>query len=939
MCYYQKREMRDLPHPVRAACQMTNTIQLVTTSIKPDDSASLKAGKVIRTHLIERLETQLDKKLILVRAPAGYGKTTFLRQCWDAFQEKDISFVWVTFAAGDDNTRRFISVLVGACRDTGIDAEEFSEPHSTKTPAETLIAEFAGRLSSDTRDLLFFIDEYQNAECEKNDHLLKIFLQQTSKNIRVIIATRNEPACGVAKMRLDDELAEFTKSDLTFDVDATYKLFERDGLSRTDAENLCAKTEGWPAALGLAKLSIKDGKRSIDFVNSFTGDLPVVVNYFAQEVFAGLPEDAQTFLSETSILSYFDASLADEVLLRHDSEHMLRRLASMGGLIIPDEPPRGRYRHHRLFADYLRSYLHTVQSADEIKEFHERASDYFIRNGEPLLALEHAIDAGDLARIVGVLDKPEFGLFWLTVDFTAFMRVMRYIDQHLPEKTFRLLPAYAFYLIKAGRFEDADKALRLAEKKFGDQKKPLDIEITKYARLDRFLIKAIYQVYTDDKNSEALVRNLEEARWKDDIGNAMYLGVLNNALGVLFYREGRIDDADLAFDLSIGHFTEAQSQFSIIHNIMHRMMISILKGDMPAARNFYEDAGNFHRQYLSDDAILTAVINANVSELLYQMGDLESADATFDAARSVIVSGGDYWVELLSCAYRIEAKLEYAKKGLDAAYDLLGQGIDLAQKHKYKRLEQGLIAQKIHLATVANDISAADKIAKWTHYKLNVLKYEPLPRCGWREDAELAFALIRLDIARGRSAKALSALDEFDKNFQPKNLKLIELKSGALRALALFVDGQAQEASGLLRELIETGENLGLRSFYLEEGLLAQDLLDEAARRFSKTKRAETFNEAMLEWLIASSSYLPPDKRLKAPELTPQQSKILTLLARGLDRTDIADQADTTTHNVQYHLKRMFELFGVTSSMRLVAEALRLKLVERAAAPRLEQAM
>ncbi len=911
----------------------------MVTSIQYRHSVSPKAGRLLRTTLINNLKKQSDKKFVLVRAPAGYGKTTILRQYRDALEGGEVSRIWAAPSAGDNDPRRFILSLADACGDAGVDMGDFparcKAGNDTALP-ETLIAEFAERLGSHPRDLVFFIDEYQNAASVENDQLLKILLQQAPSNIRVILAARSEPACGVAKMRLDGELAEFTQNDLVFGVSETHQLFEADGLTMTDAENLIAKVEGWPAALGIAKLMIKGGRRSPEFVNSFSGDLPDVANYFTQEIFVTLPEGAQTFLADTSVFSWFDAELADEVLDRDDSEQMLRRLEDIDAFIIPDAPPNGRYRHHRLFADYLRNRLYGFRSAEEIRALHVRASDYFDRRGELQLSLVHAIDAGDQTLIEKILDKPEFGLFWLAVDFTSFMRVMRYIDRKFPKKAFRLLPAYAFYLIKAGRFDEADAVLRQAEEKSDAGKKSRDKEdkvVGKYARLDRFLIMAIFQVYTDNNQSEALVRTLEEARLRDDINSAMYLGVLNNALGMLYFREGRVDDADQAFGLSIDHFSEAQSQFSIVNNCAHRGMVSILKGDIKAAKGFYDDARELHRRYLSDDSTLSAVIDVSGAERLYQSGSLEEARKIFGGARATIVSNGDYWVELLCAAFRVEARLEYANKGLEAAFELLGQGIAVAQKHKFERLERIFVAQKIHLATAADDLKSADRVAKWMEYKLNALEYGPLPRFGWRADAEQAFALIRLEIAHDRAPLALSALDKFDKNFQPANLKWIELKSGTLRALALFASGQTQEAAVLLRELIETGEKLGMRSFYLEEGLLAQDLLDEAARRFSKTKRAEAFNETMLLWLIKSSDYLPPDKRLAMPDLTAQQLKILKLLVEGCDRNEIADRAETTTHNVQYHLKRMFELFGVSSSMRLVAEATRLKLVEREIEP------
>jgi len=279
----------------------------------------------------------------------------------------------------------------------------------------------------------------------------------------------------------------------------------------------------------------------------------------------------------------------------------------------------------------------------------------------------------------------------------------------------------------------------------------------------------------------------------------------------------------------------------------------------------------------------------------------------------------------------MEARLKYAKHGLDVALSLLGQGVYLAREHKFSRLEYSLTSQKIHLAAVAGNFELAESIAKKEGQTSDGV---PGTQPGWREIAERKLALVRLMISRGDGDDALTALDEFDEDVQPKDLQWFRLKARTLRALALFVTGQSQEASVLLRELLETGESLKLRSFVLEEGLEAQRLIDEAARRFSKSKRAEEFNQTVLVWLVDSSKYLPPDQRLAPPTLTSQQELILSYLAQGLDRKAIAERAETSTHNVQYHLKKMFGLFDVTSSARLVAEARRLGLVVRAdAAP------
>ncbi len=876
------------------------------------------------------LERQLRKKLILVCAPAGFGKTTLLCDFWHAQDGEDHLRIWVGLAFGDAEPARFVSAFIDACVEAGIDlseAPDLLDQNSVAHSPENALAELARLLESQSQSILVFVDEYQNAASTKIDLLLKLFLHQTPSRVRIILAARMEPACGAAKLRLSGELAELSENDLAFNAAETREFFGENVLTQIGAENLLAKTRGWPAALRMAKLHIGESTEPTKSVASFSGVLPDVANYLEGELFLELPEDVKTFLSETSILPFLETDVANAVLLRHDGEQMLARVGNLNGLILPVGSQSRRLQHHPLFAEFLRNYLYTHKDTKHLVDLHCRAAEYFDRIGEYVFALNHAIEAADGRRIENILQRQENGLLSLTANISNFMLIMPQIDSACPNQVKEMLPSKAFYLMRLGDLKGARLVLNEIKKSLTGSKSRDGSRSSICMQVEYSLVEAIYMLYTDHRELADLIERLKSDRRRTEFASPMHQGVLTNALGIFQFRVGQIESANEAFDAAIDHFIEAKSDFGIIHNKLHLGMISVLKGEALSAQRHYEGAHQLQVKNLADDVHLSATVALSRAELLYETGDLKGAYARLPAARAAVVSRGDFWVELLSRAFRIEARLEFANRGLEAAFAILGQGIALAQKNKFERLEQSLVAQKIHIATAVNDLKLAESIALVPQFKLNSMEYGSLPRFGWREDAELAFALIRLEIARGRSPLALSALDKFDRSFHPKNLGWIELKSGTLRALALFANGQKPEAAALLRELIETGEDLDMRSFYLEEGLLAQDLLDEAAKRFSKTKRAEKFNQTVLEWLIASSSYLPPDKRLTAPSLTEQQLKILSFLAQGLDRNELAEQANTTTHNVQYHLKRMFDIFHVSSSMRLLAEATRLKFV------------
>lgn len=903
---------------------------------------------IARGDLVRRLEAALCKKLVLVTAPAGYGKTASLRELWDALEDRDCVRVRPAPSVGDAlggdaDPSEFISALAHSCAQAALnpddapddgpdDGPDLATPHRDAGSPEATLANLVQRLKSRPRPVVIFIDEYDDARTPETDRLLKMFLQQTPACVRVVLAARSEPACGAAKMRLEGKLAEFTHRDLAFSLAETQALFKEEGLTQSGAESLAAKTQGWPAALALAKLWMKDGDGAPSRAAAFSGSHPMVANYLTQEVFASTPADVQRFLIETALFPVFDKELADEVLLRRDSETMLHRLESLDGFILAANRSRGGYRHHPLVADYLYSRLHELGDADYIDALHKRAAAFFDRRGEFLLALEHAIAAGDNALIESILKNPCLGFIQMTADERPFMRVLGRLEQCIPNKPEQLRPGAALRRIRQGRLIEAKDILDSAQLDLEalNRNKPSTIAQADYCAID-----AIYHVYADTREDDntALIARLGTARAARPMDEPIYVSVLNEALGVFRFRSGDIAGANDAFGRAADNFAQAQCHSGSIRNNFHRGVISMVRADISGAQGLYDHARRLHQKYLPDETALSAMIDVSEAALSYENGALASAYAILPQARRAIVNSGDYWIELLSVAFRLEARLTYSQRGFDEALGVLDRGLELARERSYDRLKKSLMAQKLHLAAIADQLDAAKKIEAEINQSFGLLKHDLRVGFGWREDAERALAQIRFEIARGRGDLAADSLDAFDKTYEPMGLEWLKLKSGALWALALAAKGEPAEAVGLLRPLLEQGEALAMYAFFLEEGSLAQALLDEAARRFSRTKKADAFNAVIVNWLVASSSYLPPEQRRTAPELTKQQRRILALLLKGFDRNAIAEQAGTTRHNIQYHLKKMFEMFGVASSRRLQAEAIRLGLVDDADTP------
>lgn len=887
------------------------------------NGASLKSphGRTLpREDLVCRLKARLDRKLVLICAPAGYGKTFLMQRLWSDLNGENMDCVWLDAAAGADDSAAFAEALVAAFARAGIVSEDAPRKHPEPYDA---LACLVRRLHARGRPTFVFADEYHVVERSGADRVLKDFLERTPPAVRILLAARSEPACGAAKLRLQGALAEFTQDDLAFSGDEILQFFQDQDVTRNEAQSLAAKTQGWPAAIGLAKLWMRDENVPAGHITRFAGDHPLMENYFRQEVLADVSAEAQSFLIATALFSSFNADLLDAALSRHDGAIMMGGLKYLQGFIAPADPARRRFRHHPLLKEHLLSRVHELGDGEYFRAVHRRAAERFEDSGEPLAALDHALRAGDDRLVQALVDSSHFGAVALAGDARVLMQIMRRLDEGRLRETARLKLARAIDRLRRGRLADARALIDRVKADLAlFPPESLDASLS----ADLILFEALYVIHADLPETDGPAAALEDARPLFAALDPVDAGAADNAIGLLRFRCGQIEDAEAAFDRAAVRLSEAASHEDCIRNCVWRALIALLRADLAAAQRLIEKARRSYCSHFLDDAQLAAMIDIGEAALLYEKGAPDPAKTRIGDARRALIATGGLYSEFSILACQIEAMLTYRQHGPDAALGLLDACLVVARELASDRLERSLLAQRLHLAALAGGRALAGEAKSALDHRFGPATAVSQPASGWREGAERIFAEAAFHISRKRSDLALDALGALGGLSPALNLKWLTLKSAALRAIALAAEGDAVGSTQLLRGLLEEADRLQLQAFLLEEGAGAQRLLDEAARRYSKTKKADAFNHMLVKWLVASSSYLPPVERIKPPDLTAQQRRILALLAQRADRKTMAERCGTTTFNIDYHIRKMFDLFGVASANRLAAEALRLGL-------------
>lgn len=381
---------------------------LATKLYAPPPQAKL----VPRPRLIKILNEGhfLGRKLTLISAPAGFGKTTLISE-WISTCGKPVA--WLSLDEADSDLLRFISYLIAAMQPIkeglgeGLLAEHQS-PHAAVI--ELVLTPLLNEIAAIPNDFFFVLDDYHLVEATLIDEAVAFLIEHLPPQMHLVIATREDPQLPLPRLRVRNQLSELRATNLRFTPAEAAEFLNRVMGLNLSAENIAAletRTEGWIAGLQLAALSMQGHatRDTASFIKSFTGSHRFVLDYLIEEVFQQQSESVQAFLLRTSILDRMCGDLCDAVLgkneedgILHPSSFILEFLEHANLFIVPLDSERRWYRYHHLFGDLLRQRLGKNLSQKEIVELHLRASEWYEQDGQMFDAFHHALAADDFNR-------------------------------------------------------------------------------------------------------------------------------------------------------------------------------------------------------------------------------------------------------------------------------------------------------------------------------------------------------------------------------------------------------------------------------------------------------------------------------------------------------------------------------------------------------------
>jgi LuxR family maltose regulon positive regulatory protein len=361
-------------------------------------------------------------RLILVDAPAGYGKTTLLAQ-WQAASARARPFGWVSLDTGDNDPQRLWRHVACALRRAlpGLDGTDLPGPAGgTGLPglpeppggpdagnAGPLLSRLANALAAAAEPVVLVLDDYHLITEQRCHQQLEWLLQQLSPPVSIALSTRADPPLPLGRLRVAGELAEIRMPGLRFTVAEAAALIEAAAGRRPghrDLADLVQRAEGWPAGLYLAALSLRAEPDPAGFIRRFTGSNRFIADYLTEEVLARQPPEVREFLLRTSVLGRFTVPLCDAVTGAGDAAELIETLERQNLFVVPLDDQRQWFRYHHMFGQLLLSLLARAEPA-AVPALHQRASDWFREHTDPAEAIEHALAAGNTVSAVELIGR------------------------------------------------------------------------------------------------------------------------------------------------------------------------------------------------------------------------------------------------------------------------------------------------------------------------------------------------------------------------------------------------------------------------------------------------------------------------------------------------------------------------------------------------------
>ena len=937
----------------------------------------LRPNLVSRLHLLARLDTALERTpgVILLSAPAGFGKTTLLSEWLAQIENRKVA--WLSLDEDDNDPNRFLAYCVAALQgiQPGVGQAALAivhkKPNALPTTPETLVTILINEMVAVGDPFILVFDDYHVVEHPLLHECTTFLLDNLPPQAQVVIISRSDPPLPLTRLRGQGQLTELGTADLRFNPGevATF-LSSTMGLNLSTAEVsiLEGRTEGWIAGLQMAALSMQGVKDTAGFVKTFSGTHRHIMDYLLEEVLNRQPEHIQQFLLQTSILNRLTGPLCDAVTQSRieTGQDMLEQMEQANLFIIPLDDERRWYRYHHLFVDLLRHRLEESpvsfipsggsdpppvspptggDRGGAIAELHRRASQWYEENGLITEAMNHALTAFDIDHIVRLAKQKAATL----LSRSELVTLLSWLD-NLPQTMTRSGPraslVQAWAMLLTGQLQAVEGYLQEAEHGFEIIHTGVSNDVSTDILGETLTLRAAVAYFQRDM--QQAIESYNQALEYLSSDNLFMRGIVKQCLGAAYSWRGNVVEAAYAF-AEAGAISQKSGNIQVaLIALWNLAQLQIEQGYLHQADETYRQALQLinNQGEPEDEALLPYAgrVYIGLAELMYQRNELEAATRHVQdglrlgeqAQESGTLAGG----------YLVLARIEQAQGELTKALEAIQHARHFAQRYNGPRfLTAQVTTYQAHLwigqALSQGSVRGGNLRAVTNWVNEQELQLDPLPDQipYLRESEYLVLARFLLAQAQQKmgetSPLVASPLEVAEKLLnhiieaatESKRMgRVVEALS--LKALVYQAQGETGQALNMLQEVLSLTEPEGYVRLFADEGPAMADLLHQAtAQNLTPnytTKLLAAFNQSSQP----PSLLAPQPSPLLLDPLSDRELEILQLIATGLSNRELAEQLVVTVGTVKWHLNNIYSKLNVRSRTQAVAKARELGLLQ-----------
>lgn len=889
---------------------------------------------VERPRLLERLDglRGADARAALLCAPAGSGKTTLVGQ-WLGRQE--LPAAWLALDERDNLPARFFAYLLAALQAVAPGAGRQARPllELPGASADEIVALLANDLLEAPGPFVLVLDDFHAITNPLLHRAVDLLIEAQPPHMRLALLSREDPAIQMARRRARGELVEIRQADLAFTREEAAEFF-RQGLglplAPAQVDALEARTEGWAAGLQMAALALQSppggepagpeqaAARVDRFLQDFSGSHHFILDFLVEEVLERQPAEVQSFLLETAVLDRLQAGLCAAVTGQApaQSQVLLERISRANLFVVPLDAERRWFRYHHLFGDLLLARLR-AERPHQVAGLYLRASGWYAANGDPRLAVEYALQAGDHRRAADLLER-HLAERWQTVDLDFFRLAERLPFEAIAERPALCLQSAWLWVMfgQTGRIlplvEAAERALNQGPPQPGGQ--PPGAPAPSDPAADLAFARTLRAYLADLRNQPvALDESLERACAAIPETNPGMRNSVAVIVGTICYMEGDFAAALRYFEDALALDRRVDGTNAVPIATARIALVLTAQGRLREAMRRLGEAEAYARERGIRRFYISGALHQRMAEILLEWNRLDEAGTRLAEGLRLLE---DWPVpSALASGLALLARLRTAQGDLPGAREALARADGHArQTGLHPHVLDALERARLDLLLAAEDRTALEAWAR----ENDACREQSL---SFRYEARQA-ALCRAWLALGRGEEAARLLERLEQGARGR----AGSRTGILALLAAARAGAPEQALAGLEEALRLGEPEGYLRTFLEAGPPLAGLLRVWLQR--GPARADPRLHAYAQTILAAFERPAPTPAPPAPPapdlpepLSPREQEVLGLLGQGLSNQQIAARLVISVRTVKKHVENIHGKLGVQNRTQAVARA------------------